>query len=147
MKIKLGKWFFPIWTVVTMLLLGLSACTQTQSAPAQVAVDDSFNGKEVKIAASGSLQISLDSNPTTGFKWELTNISDAAVLEKVSNIFETPQVKLKEGSPPVVGAGGKEFWNFKALKKGNATVSMEYNQPWTGGQKGVRKFSLMVVVE
>ncbi len=119
----------------------------TSSTSSTLAVDESFNGKEVKVALGGLLQVALDSNPTTGFNWELTQISDITVLEKVSNIYEAPMVKQKEGEPPLVGAGGKEFWNFKALKKGNSVLSMEYSRPWEGGEKGVNKFGLTVIVE
>ena len=89
----------------------------------------------------------LQSNITTGFKWELTQNSDMTVLEMVSNTYETALVEPKEGEPPLVGVGGKEFWNFKALKKGNSLLSMEYSQPWVGGETGVNKFSLLVIVE
>jgi inhibitor of cysteine peptidase len=110
-------------------------------------VDESYNGKEIQMATGSILQVGLNSNPTTGFKWELIQISDASVLEKVSDKFETPMIKQKEGSPPIVGAGGKEFWQFKALKKGTAAISMEYSRPWEGGEKGVNKFNLTVVVQ
>ncbi len=89
----------------------------------------------------------LASNPTTGFKWELTGISDPAVLEKVSDIFQAPTAKQAEGEPPMVGAGGKEFWHFKALKAGKSVIEMGYSRPWEGGEKGVQKFSLTVIVE
>jgi inhibitor of cysteine peptidase len=109
--------------------------------------DESNNGKELRMAPGNTLQVALDSNPTTGFKWELVQISDLAVLEKVSDTFEKPMIKQKEGSPPIVGAGGKEFWTFKALKPGTAVISMEYSRPWEGGEKGVNKFSLTVIVQ
>jgi inhibitor of cysteine peptidase len=163
MKGKCKQWFLPVILSILVILI-LSACDQTSSAtptpvsstvpisvtpvaPSVRAVDESFNGKEVKMTPGELLQVSLDSNPTTGFKWELIGISDIIVLEKVSDIFERPMIKQQEGSPPIVGAGGKEFWSFKALKKGTATVSMAYSRPWEGGEKGVNKFSLSVVVE
>jgi predicted secreted protein len=68
-------------------------------------------------------------------------------LQKLNNIYETPQIKVKEGAPPPVGVGGKEFWTFQALKKGRSTLSMEYSQPWAGGTKGAKKFELTIVVE
>jgi inhibitor of cysteine peptidase len=132
---------------VTTTPISTTALPVTSATPDMVAVDESFNGQEVKIAPGGSLQVALNSNPTTGFKWELSQNSDPAVLEKVSNIFETPQVKRPAGEPPLVGAGGKEFWSFKALKKGKSVLSMEYSRPWEKGEKGANQFSLTVIVE
>jgi inhibitor of cysteine peptidase len=165
MKIKLDKWF--LFATIPAILFGisLSGCSQSipsSSVPASTAklsptiavavnetifADKSFDGKKISMAPGGSLQVSLESNPTTGFKWELTRISDEGVLEKVSNTFDTPTFKLQEGSPPPVGVGGMEFWNFKALNKGTSILSMEYSQPWNGGIKGAQNFSLTVAVE
>jgi inhibitor of cysteine peptidase len=125
----------------TRVISSIVAVTESPS------VDESYNGKEIQLAQGSILQVALNSNPTTGFKWELIQISDSTVLEKVSDKFETPMIKQKEGSPPIVGAGGKEFWQFKALKKGTAAISMEYSRPWEGGEKGVNKFNLTVVVQ
>ncbi|MBI2907706.1 MAG: protease inhibitor I42 family protein [Chloroflexi bacterium] len=149
------KW----WLMLALgIVIGMAAgCSQestktpsvpaTTPAPYLMTVDESSNGKEVKIAPNGALQVVLDSNVTTGFKWELTSISDSKVVEKVSNTYETLKQKRKEGEPPLPGAGGTEFWSFKALKKGTANISMEYSQPWAGGTKGAEKFRLTVVVE
>ena len=95
---------------------------------------------QVEITAGGSLTITLESNVTTGYSWELKQISDASILQKTDNKYEAPASGL-------IGAGGKEIWNFKALKAGTTTLSMEYSQPWTGGQKGAKSFTLTVVVK
>ncbi|MBI2906450.1 MAG: protease inhibitor I42 family protein [Chloroflexi bacterium] len=132
---------------VVVVALVLAFVKAGDRAATGLAVDDSYDGKEVRMATGGSLQIALNSNPTTGFKWELTGISDPTVLEKVSDVYEASQSKPKEGAPPRVGAGGREFWSFKALKRGAAIISMEYSRPWQGGEKGARKFSLTAVAE
>jgi predicted secreted protein len=42
-------------------------------------IDESFNGQQVKMTRGGLLQVVLQSNITTGFKWELTENSDSKV--------------------------------------------------------------------
>ncbi len=121
-----------IVSAVVVVLLSLVACS---SAAEQVSVDiDDFMeqkhiSKEVEIAVDGSLTVTLGSNQTTGFKWELAEITDESVLEYVDDEYVPPE------DTGVVGAGGKEVWTFKALKKGTTEVSMEYSQPWEGGEK------------
>ena len=123
--------------LITITLLALTAC----SSPAkQVSVDESSSDKQVEIAAGGSLKVTLESNQTTGYCWELKPIGDTSVLEKVDNKYEAPNTGL-------IGAGGKEIWNFKALKAGKSSLTMEYSQPWADGQKGVRTFNLTVVIK
>jgi len=102
-------------------------------------------GRDVLVPVDGSLLVVLCSNPTTGFEWELAEISDETVVELVDSEYE-PGKKAKQ-DPPVPGAGGTEIWSFKALKTGEATISMEYNQPWEGGEKATWTFNLTIVVE
>jgi predicted secreted protein len=138
-KFKEGKMKSRLLLIglLTTALLTLTACS---SSPKQVSVDESFSGKKVEIAANGSLTITLESNATTGYSWELKQIGDTSILQKTDNKYEAPTSGL-------IGAGGKEVWTFKALKAGTSTLSMEYSQPWTGGQKGAKSFTLTVVVK
>jgi predicted secreted protein len=114
---------------------------------ATVYVDKSYNGLQIHISSGSSLQVQLESNPSTGYSWKVVNISDSNVLAQISNTFETPMYKLPEGQVPPVGAGGLEYWNFKALNKGTSTISMDYNRSWDASTKGTQTFSLTVVVE
>ena len=135
MKVKLTL-------ICAMVAISLCLCS-CSSGP--VSVDASYTGKEVQIAAGDSLTVTLDSNPTTGFEWELVEISDQTVLELVESKYE-PGEKAKQ-EPPVPGAGGQEIWSFKALKKGETTLSMGYSRPWEGGEKAAETFVLTVVVK
>ena len=122
-----------VMTIVTLM----TACS---SLPKQVSADASSSGKQIEIAVGGSITVTLDSNATTGYSWEFKGISNPAILEKTDNKYEAPTTGL-------MGAGGKEVWTFKALKAGTTTLSMEYSQPWEGGQKGANSFNVTVVVK
>jgi len=130
------------------LILGSIGCagekaTPTPKVAAPVSVDASYDGKEVEMTAGSSLTVSLKSNATTGFKWELASNTDESVLEMSDQEYEAPQ----QTEPPLMGASGKEVWTFKALKEGQSIITLEYNQPWEGGTKAAEKFTLTVVVE
>ncbi|MFC2059385.1 protease inhibitor I42 family protein, partial [Chloroflexota bacterium] len=104
--------------------------------------DASYSGKEVEVTAGSSFTVTLDSNATTGFQWELVDITDDTVLELSDQTYATPQPT----DPPMVGAGGKEVWTFKALSEGECTITMEYSQPWEGGTKAAETFTLTMFV-
>jgi len=87
------------------------------------------------------LIVNLCSNQTTGFEWELTENTNEKVL-----IFEDTEYVAPEAEG-VVGAAGKEVWTFKPFRPGETTISMEYSQPWSGGEKAVRTFLLTVSVD
>jgi len=132
--------------VVVAALLCLVACTSaTKQAEVSVDIDDFMEqkhiSKEVEVAVDGSLTVTLGSNQTTGFKWELAEITDESVLEYVDDEYVPPE------DTGVVGAGGKEVWTFKAVGKGTTELSLEYSQSWEGGEKAEWTFVLTVVVK
>ena len=153
---KLAIFIIPL--LILALIAGPTGCgegeppapTPTPSPTAtpvptatQTNVDASYNGGEVEVAAGGTIIVTLESNPSTGFSWALAENTDEGVLEEAGNEFQIDD----PADPPIVGAGGHEIWTFKALKKGTSTISMEYSRPWEGGEKGVQTFELTVVVE
>lgn len=143
--------------VTIIILLSLCACSP---ASKQVSVNVSWEdfrkeqhiSKEVEVPVDGSLIVTLESNPTTGLKWQyeeevkdtlhiLTGIPDETVLALVGQKFVAPEA----GAPP--GTGGEEVWTFKAVGKGTTELSLEYSQPWEGGTKAAKTFTLTIVVK
>lgn len=114
------------------------ACSQHVS---WVAVDASDSGDAVKIGIGEELFVDLDANPATGFQWEVLEISDTSVIEKESNEYKASEANA------TVGSGGVERWTFKALNKGTTRLYLEYSQPWEGGIKEAKTFTLIVVVD
>ena len=121
-----------------MLLLAITACAPSQ--PKELSVDKSYSGKEVNLAPSGTLTISLVSNPSTGYSWDKeADVSDPSVIEQTDHQFEASKV-------PVVGAPGLQVWTFKALGPGTSTISMQYKSP-TVSSKAADSFTLTVNVK
>ena len=46
---------------------------------------------------------------------------------------------------PLVGQGGKEYWQFKALQAGSTELQLVYARPWESVQPA-QVFNLKVVV-
>ena len=134
--------------LLAVVTVALAACSVAAAQPSSVEVTcDEFSkqsqparvGRNLSLPAGQTFTLTLCSNQTTGFQWEEPKVSDAAVLQSVDHKFQEPSGNL-------VGAAGKEIWTFKGLKKGQATVSVDYSRPWQGGEKGVWQFNLTVDV-
>ncbi|MFC1933964.1 protease inhibitor I42 family protein [Chloroflexota bacterium] len=123
---------------IVAISLALVACSPGAS---WVLVSKVDSGKTISVHVNQELIVDLDSNQTTGFQWQVAEISDQTVLGKVNNVYNAPEA----GAP--VGAGGVERWTFKGIKKGTAQLCMGYNQPWQGGEKTAETFTLTIVVE
>ncbi len=132
-----------VWAMVA-ISLSLCAC----SSAIDISCDDFMNlqhiSQEVEVTVDGSFTVTLCSNPSTGFQWsESAQISDQTVLQQTAHELVPPTdgLLLSPGTP------GKEIWTFQALKKGDSTVSMEYSQPWEGGEEATWTFNLTVTVK
>ena len=111
--------------------------------PNEVNVDASSNGSETALAIGELLIVTLDSNATTGFSWNLSAISDTDVIQKVSDEYVAPTPT----DPPLMGQGGQEVWTFEALAAGTATISMKYIRPWEPEAEPAETFEIKVNVE
>lgn len=132
--------------LVGILALSLPACaTSVKKVTVQVSYDEFTQNKnlarEINAGAGDVIEVTMASNPSTGFKWELAGISDPAVLAQNGE----PEYVPPESN--AIGAGGQEVWTFKALKKGNANVSLKYSRPWEGGEKAEWTLEIYVRVK
>jgi inhibitor of cysteine peptidase len=147
MKIKL-----VLMAIMVTLLLAAGACSLAmgakvpQDAEVLVPGDDFSNTKQVvkeaEVAAGGTLVVTLESNPTTGFSWEETaQIADTGILEQTGNKMLVPEGK------GIVGAAGSQSFTFRALEKGSTTIKLDYSRPWEGGEKDEMTCEVAVTVK
>ena len=137
------KQFLILLLTVTIILCCVSGCSS--GTDVFFSCDDFTQqqnlGAEVTVSPGETVTVTLCSNASTGFAWgESAAIADSTVLEQTGHKFIAPG----ESKP---GASGQQEWTFKALKKGTTTAYMEYSRPWEGGEKGVWKFTLTVIVK
>jgi len=126
------------FALILMAAIAVGTMAATTGGGKTINADASYSGKQVELSVGDSLVVTLASNVTTGYSWSLTGISDESVLQKSGNQYIAPKTNL-------MGAAGKEVWTFKALKKGDSTISMGYSRPWESTSP-VETFSLTIVV-
>lgn len=92
-------------------------------------------GQTIDIGVGQEFIIALGSNPTTGYSWQASY--DETMLELIGGESEyKPSEEAEEG---VIGAGGVEYFRFKALEAGETEITLVYEQPWVGGDIGETK--------
>ena len=96
---------------------------------------------DISTAVGSKIEITLCSNPTTGFDWDEVQIADTSALKLVNRELLAPG---SPDNPPAPGTAGKEVFTFKALKQGTGTAKIEYSRPWEGGEKGVWTYTMTV---
>ncbi len=83
------------------------------------------SGQTIDIGVNQEFVIAIGANPTTGYDWEVS--LDETILELVEKTYK-PAEEAEEYK--VVGAGGVDYFRFKALQAGEAEITMVYKRPW-----------------
>ncbi len=103
-------------TLVCALLL--TACAGEAQPPQPSDPDSVIQAQEGK-----EFTIALEANPTTGYHWQIVGELDGAVVEFVSQDYQSTS------EPGLVGGGGVEVWTFRAVGAGEATITLGYYPP------------------
>ena len=129
-----------IRTVVVMsffLILALFSGCGTKGT----SLTDADNGKQIAVKSGDLVTLTLVSNPTTGYSWQVMEI-DSAILVQDGE----PEYKQSPGSEGLVGAGGTETFRFKVVGSGETTLNLGYMRPWESVQP-TETFKVQVVVQ
>jgi inhibitor of cysteine peptidase len=101
-------------------------------------VDESSNGREVVLQLGQPLQVNLNENASTGFRWMIHSKPDF-LRESADQNAEGPK------GPP--GKGGVRTFLFEAVRSGSGKLELEYRRSWEKTAKPARTFNLLVRVE
>jgi inhibitor of cysteine peptidase len=98
---------------------------------------ESFNGQTVDVSVGQTIEVRLQENPTTGFRWRLASDGGPA-CRIIDDALNAP------AGPP--GRGGEHKWTFEAIRTGECDIELRYARPWEGSEPG-KIFTLHVRVE
>ena len=129
------------------MVLALAGCGQDTDLPAGVASEDvnlsaKDGGSQVQVDVGQVLVLTLESNPTTGYSWEVVEAEDSVLRQSGEPEFEA----ASELDPPLVGAGGVEVFRFEAVGTGETQLELVYHRPWEEGVEPLETFSVQVII-
>jgi inhibitor of cysteine peptidase len=138
---------FTLWAVFALELLYLSGCQvcdrdesfREGKTLAGMTLTQSDNGKSVTISPGETVRISLDENPSTGFRWALEQGNDE-ILELLTSDYI-------QASGAGVGGGGQRVWKFTAKKSGDVRLVMKRWRAWEGDKSTVERFEVTIRVK
>jgi len=130
---ELKNWLFGLF-VILLLTGGCSA--------SEIRMDDTHNNSQKEILRGQTLVVTLASNPTTGYSWQVAE-ADKAVLRQVGDAeFKSSA----PSNPPLVGASGTETFRFETIGAGTTTLKMIYRRSWEKDVPPIKTFTVQVVV-
>jgi len=97
-------------------------------------------GETVALNSGCRFAVRLQSNPTTGYGWQLAKPLDEKIVVLVTNDYIHSESRL-------MGAGGHEVWLFKAVGQGRVEIVLKYVRPWEKDQLPAETNVFTVVVK
>ena len=87
------------------------------------------NGSQVELSSGQVLEVTLASNPTTGYSWEVSEVDEAVLAQLGEAEFQQAPTEGEQ----MVGVGGTETFRF-ASATGETTLTLVYHRPWEKGR-------------
>jgi predicted secreted protein len=108
--------------ILVIASFALTACSKGSGTDSPALFEISDPAKILSATAGSEFKIVLESNPSTGYHWDLVDELDKSVVQFVSNEF-------KGGEADLDGSGGVETWTFRAVSAGEAKIPLGYYPP------------------
>jgi predicted secreted protein len=90
--------------------------------------------RAIRVAPGEVFAIALAGNPTTGYTWQAD--FDGQCLALIEQTFEP----AGQG----VGAGAREVFRFRAVRRGTTQIGFVYQRPWGGEPHDAKRFRVVI---
>lgn len=104
-------------------------------------LDEKDNEQEITLNGREMLVLTLESNPSTGFRWEVAQL-EGRVLQSRGE----PKWQPYDSTRILPGMGGWEIFHFKAAQVGQSPLKLVYHRPWETNIEPLETFTAQVVV-
>jgi inhibitor of cysteine peptidase len=79
------------------------------------------SGRTFRLNVREKLDVEVEENPTTGYRWEVTQLPDLLELKGREYVPDEPRR---------MGSGGLDTFHFVVAKAGSGSLKMELRRPW-----------------
>ena len=130
--------------MMPVLFLGTAQakCDKQPTKPATFTVTDKDNNGKASLRQGDMLNVRLESNPTTGYTWQVTKNNKKALKPIGEPAFEPPKTNKN-----LVGAPGHQKFVFKAIAPGTVALQLTYLRPWEKPPKDTKTYLIKAEVK
>src|SRR3989338_9489453 len=88
-----------------------------------------------------TLILTLPSNPTTCFRWQLKEAAAPALRSLGPEVYSNPE------EVGLVGSAGQSTWRFQAAQPGEGRLLLLYQRPWETEVAPAERFDCLITVK
>jgi len=132
--------FFKTTFVFSAGMLVLMITGSVFAAASDVFITKADDGKTIQAIVGQTIEVSLPSNPTTGYEWLIRG--NPALLTFITSEFVADAQGQKR-----IGAGGTQKLRFEASAAGNVAIVLDYKRPWEKDKAPAKTFTVAVEVK
>jgi inhibitor of cysteine peptidase len=96
--------------------------------------------KQLESEAGNEFKLIIESNPSTGYHWELAEELDESVVKFVSREYRAEE-------PVMPGSGGVDVWVFEAVAAGETQITLGYYPPSNDPVEAQQTVTFIVTVK
>ena len=123
-----------ILLIVPMFIFSLCASPEKELT---LAAENS--GQQFELFKNTDITIALEANPTTGYRWTISEL-DTSILTEIEKVsFDTDSENI--------GAPGIQTFRFKSIRTGKTRLKLIYQRPWETDKKPLDSYSVFFVVK
>jgi len=115
-----------------------AVATEVTATAQQIQVTEADQGKEYMLNPGDSLVMVLESNPSTGYAWEVEPVDSPVLQLSGKAVFKADSEKL--------GSSGKATLTFNAVNSGSQALTLIYHRPGEKGVQPSKTFTINVTV-
>lgn len=96
--------------------------------------------RTIQVKSGQVLKLELESNPTTGYTWEIAGFAGSDTLARMGKYDY-------QRSSSRIGSGGMQIFKFRAKEKGDAKVIFGYKRLWEKEKEPITRYTVKVTVQ
>ena len=124
--------------IKSMVLVLLSSVFLCVCSAYCLTLTEKDNGSTVNVSVGQYLEIILASNISTGYSWNVVSIDPALLSQEGEGKYKREVERI--------GGGGHTTFRFKAIEKGEASLTLAYYRIWEKSQPYEKTFTVTVSI-
>ena len=143
-----------VWTGLILLSIFIGFLVNVLAAPPaddpaasrEVSLNETDNGRQVTLSQDEVLVVSLESNPSTGYTWEIAPLQkqDEPILHQRGDSGFEAQTRPLGAGGPILGAPTRQVLQFESSAAGQTELRLVYRRPWEKDVPPLKTFAVQV---